>query len=272
MVKTALVALSLGMVLGFVIARTLVPILSTSPSISTLPPAETISADEQLLSLRAQLEAERDARLGIEYEADLLRQLLEEEEQPPLADKEVPVVSLSSVKPVAQNDKGLWFDASLLLALDLGSQEVERIQELFNQNAMDKLYLRDQATREGWLRSRRYRDAVVELKKTLLENVGTDDYDKMLYASGQRNRVEVQDTLPQSPAATAGVRRGDMIVSYAGERIFEPTTLYTNTSKGQAGEMVAVELVRDGELLTVYIPRGPLGTRFKPSKGVPVSR
>ena len=60
-------------------------------------------------------------------------------------------------------------------------------------------------------------------------------------------------------------------ISYDGEKIYNASGLLRATSKGQAGEMISLEVQRNNERVTLYIPRGPMGTRLKPSSGAPDS-
>jgi C-terminal processing protease CtpA/Prc len=92
--------------------------------------------------------------------------------------------------------------------------------------------------------------------------VGDEDYDNILYASGQNNRIETERVLGESTADNAGIRPGDRIISYAGKRIFDESSLITLTAGGEAGENTRVEVLRDGEIVYLIVPRGPLGIKF----------
>ena len=62
--------------------------------------------------------------------------------------------------------------------------------------------------------------------------------------------------------AGAGVQAGDIILSYADERMFSWSDLRDATSDGERGEVVFLRLQRGGETLDISIPRGPLGVRL----------
>jgi S1-C subfamily serine protease len=94
------------------------------------------------------------------------------------------------------------------------------------------------------------------------ERYGEDTYDWFLYAAGRSNRVKVEGVLGGSAAADAGFRSGDVIVSYDGERIFKPGALVQGTLGGRLGDHVDVEVMRGGELVSLRVPRGPLGVRL----------
>jgi S1-C subfamily serine protease len=68
--------------------------------------------------------------------------------------------------------------------------------------------------------------------------------------------VLVAGVEPDSPAALAGIRPGDLVVSYDGEPVAEPAELVLHTTRTPIGERVAVGLVRDGRPETVVVQVG----------------
>ena len=52
-------------------------------------------------------------------------------------------------------------------------------------------------------------------------------------------------------------------ISYGGQRVFSVQDLIAYETRGQGGETVTMELIRDGRRVQIYVPRGPLG--FMPS-------
>jgi hypothetical protein len=142
----------------------------------------------------------------------------------------------------------------------------EYVKQLQDDLQLQRLYVRDQAEREGWIRSPRYRDAMEEIQQReqgLVQDLGEDDYDRYLYSIGRPNRVLVGDVLANGPAQQAGIQVGDAILSYAGERIFEAGSLVNATREGTSGMSTAVEIERDGQTQVVYVPRGPLGINLR---------
>jgi S1-C subfamily serine protease len=105
----------------------------------------------------------------------------------------------------------------------------------------------------------RLRDEHAALEAAFREDIGEEGYDAFLYATGQPNRVLVREVIARSPASRAGVQAGDVIVSYDGTRTFLPRDLQLATGQGKRGELVRVEVVRDGRPLTLRVQRGPLG-------------
>lgn len=153
-------------------------------------------------------------------------------------------------------------DVEALRAGGFSEGEAERLRERWEGAEMDRLYLRDRATRERWIATPRFREESLALDarmQSLREEVGEDRYDWFLYASGQFNRVVVANVLAGSPARDAGLRAGDALLRYGEQRVFEPDELQRQTSAGNAGESVRLEFLRDGERQAVTLPRGPIG-------------
>jgi len=147
-----------------------------------------------------------------------------------------------------------------------------RLKRDMDQVAMDRLYLRDQAVREGWLGTPRYRDelrALNQRQPDLRNDLSPDDYDRYLYAMGRPNRIVVSSVLSGSPASQSGLQPGDAILSYDGTRTFSPSTIRRETSSGSPGAMVPVEILRGGQRLIVYVPRGPLGVNMSAASAKP---
>lgn len=151
-----------------------------------------------------------------------------------------------------------------LIEAGFSDTEIEDITSQEDQLALEKLYLRDRAMREDWLNSDRYLEAVRELDQnlSLKTQLGETRYDQYLYASGQFNRVKIENTLNGSAAFNAGIQQGDVLLRYDNERIFSWREIRAATTTGTSGESILVEVLRDGETLQFTIPRGPLGVRL----------
>lgn len=196
----------------------------------------------------------------LQQEIDWLQSVISALDQP-TAKPERPTLSTEAQE--------VWFDEQVLQSLGLPAATIAGIKQTVEEIALEKLNLRHQANREGWGRSRKLREQLRELDQQLTEQLTADEYDLMLYATGKHNRVEVTDTISDSAAGIVGIQAGDVIVSYDGQRIFAPTTLYSATAEGNLGEMTEVIIERNGERITLYVPRGSLGVRFKPVQRPP---
>ena len=61
---------------------------------------------------------------------------------------------------------------------------------------------------------------------------------------------------PQSPAAQAGVKTGDVVLRFDGEVITEPATLVLLLTRSPVGAAVPVKIIRDGEPMTITVRVG----------------
>lgn len=162
------------------------------------------------------------------------------------------------------------FDANALVAAGFPEQTVRSFKESQDQIELDRLYLRDLAAREGWLGTPRFQEAeraLADDPRATRAEYGDEFYDWMLFTTGHPNRVQVHEVITGSIAAEVGLRAGDVVLSYAGERVFSPVELRDATSGGTAGESITLDVVRDGRSMRVAVPRGPLGVRVE---GVPL--
>jgi hypothetical protein len=243
-----------------------------TPSTNALPTAPDASLDPlrlDMATLAEALEAEREAREALEQEVNWLREELARLEANPIEAKDPSARdSLASKK----KKSGPTFDDDRLLAQNLERERVEELRERYDANRLDELYLRDQAAREGWIRTPRYKEELSDLRMGLREDLGDENYDYLLYAMGKDNRLVVGDVLKSSAAERAGLEPGDIVQRYDGERIFNKKELRTATTQGKSGSTVAVDVERDGSLQRFYLPRGPLGITLETVSLPPSSR
>lgn len=102
-------------------------------------------------------------------------------------------------------------------------------------------------------------DAVSNPQSILRAEMGDDAYARYLAAQGQPTAIRITQVLGGSPANDAGLRAGDELISYNGERVFNVMELRNGTMQGQPGEDVVVEIERDGVRMQLTLPRGPIG-------------
>ncbi len=101
------------------------------------------------------------------------------------------------------------------------------------------------------------------------DRLGEAGYDRFLYATGVPNRVVIRSVMEGSPAQQAGLRGGDLLLSYDRARVFSWSDLRAGIMEGDANELVSVEVERDDQRLEILLPRGPLGVRLNTARVAP---
>jgi hypothetical protein len=157
-----------------------------------------------------------------------------------------------------------WFDERRLAAAGLPERDVADLKRVFDEVELERLYLQNQASREGWPQARlgAEMNALTDRLLQVRSTYGDETYDWFLYATNRPNRVVVEGVLGGSAAEEAGIRAGDVILSYDRERVFRPGPLVQGTLRGNLDERVDVEVWRQGERIQLTLPRGPLGVRL----------
>jgi hypothetical protein len=152
-----------------------------------------------------------------------------------------------------------------LVAAGFDAGRAADIARQLEQDQMQRLFLRDRATREEWINTPRYVEELQSLsdsRDTLRAEMSETEYEKLLFATGQPNRVVVAGVIETSPAQQVGIQAGDTLYRYAGKRVYSTSELREATTEGQIGESVLLELLREGQLLEFTLSRGPLGVRI----------
>lgn len=134
-----------------------------------------------------------------------------------------------------------------------------------NEIDLKTLELRDRSAREGYLGTGRYTDELNALRESdvaLRDEIGDDAYNRYLFSSGQSNRVNIASVMFGSPAEQAGMQKGDVILNYGERQMFSWNELQNATTRGERGEYVNVTVLRNGQRINLWLPRGPLGVRL----------
>ncbi|MDP6979468.1 MAG: PDZ domain-containing protein [Myxococcota bacterium] len=234
----------------------------TAPDRGFAPSLDVAEASPREAELQRAIEEERLARIALEEEVAELRerlastQLATPSAPPSTSDDETNAVEAAKKNP------GPWFDRKALEAVGLPSSEISEIERRFERFEMDKLYFVDESKRNGTFRSAQYNRELKELTAELREDLGPSGYDAFLYATRRDNRVLIRQVLDNSPAGRAGLEDGDVVLRYAGERVFLPAEFQAATNRGTAGETVGIEVERNGHVHRSSVPRGPLGVRI----------
>jgi hypothetical protein len=239
-------------------------VVATTDAVSGAP-----SVESQVDSLRLRTEAvasESDDSSNIELIVELAGQLEQLATRVTLLEQRITSDSPAaetSVQSAAQALPPIPEVSSRAELIDAGLDPfvVDEITTLRDELQLQRLELRDQATREGWLDSDRFRDAISALgaDSQLKASLGDDAFDRLLLAEGRDNRIRVDSVIAGSAADLAGVQAGDVIYRYADARIFTFGDLRGGTTGGERDEPVALQIFRGGEQIDLVIPRGPLG-------------
>lgn len=124
------------------------------------------------------------------------------------------------------------------------------------------LELQNHAKREGRQNSSGYFNERRKLMQTIpsvRKAIGNDAYDRYLFQTSQNNRLTVKTVMTGSPARKLGLQNGDIILTYANEKVLTWRDLRELTAEGIVGEYVNLNILRNGKLQNILIPRGPLG-------------
>jgi hypothetical protein len=138
----------------------------------------------------------------------------------------------------------------------LTMERAQYIMQREDEIAMEVLQARYEATQSG-------ADAAVianlSTSQMMRDDLGDADYEKYLTALGRPTTINVRDVLTNSPAQAAGLAPGDEIVGYDGKRVFDMNELTGLTYEAGPGGTVAIDVIRDGQPMQLYVERGPIG-------------
>ena len=248
-----LIVLCIGLVTGYFIAdedNTPVPIVTRADQ-------KIETADDPLAELDQQYQQ------AIETEVNELRQRVAMLEQQLVEQQQAD--SLISEDDSEDSSPAEKLTVENLLKVGVMEMLAQDIIDRMSQHEFRLLDLHDRAKREGYLNSPRYRKERRELMAaapSLRTAIGNDDYDRYLYTTGQNNRVTVVSAMSNSPADQYGVQKGDIVLSYANEKVLSWRDLRELTSKGVYGEYVNLNVLRNDQLINILVPRGPLGVKL----------
>ena len=229
-------------------------------------PNDTIARLQQRLAQAEQVQlslAERVSELEAEIELGMFPMV-------GTGTQETETIEEPELTPPAQT-----FRASVEALIETGipAEQAALIQARLDEFDLKQLYIKDRASREGWLNTTRYRKEQRQGQnayRELRSEIGDDAYDRMLYALGQANRVVVRDIMQNSSAEQYGLQANDRVYEYDGQRVFTGQELNELvTQGGDAGALVLVRVQRDEQQLDVYLPRGPIGIRLASSRELP---
>ena len=159
-----------------------------------------------------------------------------------------------------------------LVAAGVDYTSAQALEARQNQYQLARLELVDQAEREGWRDSEQFSDRLSDLedqRPDLRTELGDDAYDRYLFEAGRSNRVSIASIIPGSEAELAGVQVGDTVFSYADTRVFTTGELQRATREGDRGELIMLQVDRQGQSVFIEVARGPLGVTLNPGQQSP---
>jgi hypothetical protein len=97
----------------------------------------------------------------------------------------------------------------------------------------------------------------------LQDELGDAEYEKYRKALGRPTAVLITGVEERSNAANAGLRANDEIVMFDDERVFSVDQVRSLAAKVKPGtKLISVEVIRDGRLMRLSVPAGPLGIKM----------
>lgn len=241
---------------------------------SALPEAagqvdQSTPLDERLLSLERVIAEEREARLILE---DQLQILLEEIERIDAAGPRVNVERESRAAQARAESVGRRASQRDIVSM-IQNYEERRMSRLVDggfsedearhvlQQESEAQFRAMQAAHEAQ-RNGTAPDPVTAIngpQSILRAELGDTAYERYLEAQGQPTSIQVTRVYDGSPGSAAGLRPGDEVVSYGGERVFNVAELRSLTMQGNLGEEVIIEIDREGVRMQLSLQRGPVG-------------
>jgi membrane-associated protease RseP (regulator of RpoE activity) len=239
--------------------------LATVPDVAVGARTDAAMAS-RLEDLESALQAEIEQRASLEQrvidlgaELDAFRAPRQARTQnggaggPPAFDPASGVPNLQTIRRARADGNTPERQVERLVAAGFTPDRAAWIQKRTEQLTLEQMQAQYTARREG------KPVEMIDTDSTLRSELGEQDYERYLTATGRPTTVGVFNVIAGSPGERAGIKPGDQIVSYAGERIFDVRDLNDRTFKGTPGESVMVEVMRDGQKLQLVVPRGPIG-------------
>lgn len=146
---------------------------------------------------------------------------------------------------------------SRLVEGGFSEDEARRILERESESAFKALQSAWEAQRSGEAIDRY--SGEFDPQAIMRSEMGDDAYARYLEVQGQPTAVRITQVLSGSPGSEIGLQPGDELVRYGGERVFSVSDLRKNSMDGNPGEAVVIEIERDGTLIQLSVPRGPIG-------------
>ena len=223
---------------------------------------KSASIEVRLATIERAMHTERQARQLLQEEVFFLTEELERLSTPDLVTESAPEIvettQIADARRAEFRRRGMSADREeRLVNGGFTKNEAAWIVRRESELRMASLQARYDAERNGTEQG--YSQSRQAAGNQLRDELGDEDYARYLEANGRSTRVAVSNVLESSPAQIAGLRMGDEILNYDGQRVFSMSDLSRETLRGEPGQNVVVDFVRDGVQMQAVIARGPFG-------------
>ena len=225
---------------------------------------QSAAIEDRILALERAVAEERDARQLLEEELQVLYAEIDALAEQPESREEPNETAAEGVQEARSRfDRGRFARGSEETRIDelvqggLPQDRAEWIVKRETEPQLETMRARFEARNSG--EPVNFSDPSLNPYALLRAEIGDDEYEQYLEASGRPTTVAVNSVMESSPGAVAGLQPGDRIVSYDGQRVFNTFDLNRQTMQGTPGATVVVDIVRDGAPMQVVLPRGPIG-------------
>lgn len=138
---------------------------------------------------------------------------------------------------------------------------VEKRENMF----LDSLYSQWESRHQRYLEQGSTRKTATE---EIRDRLGQEGYERYLKSIGSDVSAVIGGVMEGAPGELAGLKEGDEIISYNGERVYNHMELADISAHGELGEPVTLEIIRNGEKMQIQMERGPLGVNARIKAGV----
>ena len=156
-----------------------------------------------------------------------------------------------------QRDGGQDRRLNQLVEAGFSPDQAQHITARESELQLEALYAQYDAVREG--EPFDPRTGRFDPQDQLRQELGDASYERYLEATGRSTSIGVQRVMEGSAGQAAGLRTGDEVIAYGGERVFSVSDLNELILDGAPGQTIVVDVLRDGQQIQVYVPRGPIG-------------
>jgi hypothetical protein len=273
MMKKVSIAVGISLVAGFAAAAIVLRATdSGSTTQQSVVPAshfdETAATEERISALEAAVSEERQARQLLEDELFVLFAEIERLEASvgnrdnSRDDPDIEEARSSIELQRFRGNRSNGGQRDDLIAAGLAPDRADWILQRESELRYESMQARFEARNSG--PSQDFFDAALNPESMLRAEIGDADYEKYLEANNRPTAVSISGVMASSPGERAGLRPGDQIVNYDGQRVFSTWELVQQT---MGGGSEGTDLLRDGAPIQIVLPKGPIGVEVGRSRG-----